>query len=322
MNDDCCFPPQNSQSWIDLQHAKPVDILNLVADAYIGSTAGAFANSSNYGTPGSWATNSFTITSAPTCTALGTDDLALVADAAQWNFQHQTANVASTNAIPLRKVIFLRAGTQWQMTIPVSLGGSTYSDIQLSFLANAATRGDAQGTVPVIQWTGSFTGDVSLKVTLKMPGNYQIGLRAVTGGNTSMFEMEWIVVSVPLRKISLGDLQLSSFPTSPEPAIDPRLKTDRNVGYQTCVAKQRSCWNNICNGGGNPWRTLINCPSWGGPECYSIAVANCGGNHTGADDPQCNIDKSTDLCPSVTMCFSGLEPTRCDAKVSNIVRCP
>ena len=194
MNDDCCFPPRNSQSWIDLQHAKPVDVLNLIADAYIGSTAGAFANSSNYGTPGSWATNSFTITSAPTCAALGTDNLAKVADAAQWNFSHSTANVASTNAIPLRKVIFLRAGEQWQMTVPVSLGGSTYTDIQLSFLDNAATRGDAQGTVPVIQWTGSFTGDVSLKVTLKTPGKYTMGLRAVTGGNTSMFEMEWIIV--------------------------------------------------------------------------------------------------------------------------------
>jgi hypothetical protein len=220
MNDDCCLPPQNSQSWIDLQHAKPVDILNLVADAYIGSTAGAFANSSNYGTPGSWATNSFTITSAPTCAALGTDDLAIVANAAQWNFSHSTANVASTNAIPLRKVIFLRAGRQWQMTIPVSLGGSTYTDIQLSFLDNAATRGDAQGTVPVIQWTGSFTGDVSLKVTLKEPGKYTMGLRAVTGGNTSMFEMEWIVVADKPKPVALGDLEVQSFLTSGGTPID------------------------------------------------------------------------------------------------------
>jgi hypothetical protein len=198
---NCCFPPGSANSWIEWQHSNPVEILDLVANASIASTVGTFANSSNYGSPASWASNSFTITTAPTCAALGFDSGDKVANAAQWNFQHQTANLLTTNAIPLRKILYLRAGTQWEMSIPISLGGSTYTDIQLSFLNNAGTRGDAQGTVPVIQWTGSFTGDVVLKVVLKVPGRFTIGLRAATGGgSTSMFDMGWVVISDPTRR--------------------------------------------------------------------------------------------------------------------------
>lgn len=116
-----------------------------------------------------------------------------VADADQWN-NRLTAKIDSTVAIPLRKVIFLRGGTSWKMRIPIDFGGSTYTDIQLSFRDNAATRGDAQGTWPVIQFGGSFTGVCTLEVVIKTMGRVSIGLRAVTGGTTSMFEMEWMIV--------------------------------------------------------------------------------------------------------------------------------
>lgn len=191
---DCCITPGQSQSWIDLQHAKPIDVLALIANAYIGSTQGSFANSSNFGTSATWATNPFTIASNPTCTALGTDNVQKAADALQWTFQHQTGNVGATVPPPMRKVIFLRGGTDWQMEIPLDLGGSSYTDLQLSFRDNSGTRGDAQGTIPVVQWTGSFTGSVTMKVTLKEEGRFVMGLRGLTGSTVNMMEMEWIVV--------------------------------------------------------------------------------------------------------------------------------
>ncbi len=100
-----------------------------------------------------------------------------------------------TLAPPPAKVIFLRGGPAWEMSIPINFGGATYNDLQLSFRDNAGTRGDYAGTVPVIAFQGLFTGAQTLSVTLKSPGRISMGLRSIDlSGNWSMFEMEWIIV--------------------------------------------------------------------------------------------------------------------------------
>jgi hypothetical protein len=108
--------------------------------------------------------------------------------------QHLTRNVASTLPIPLQKVIFLRGGTEWAMTIPLTITG-TLTKIELGFRDNAGTRGDSQGSYPVVSWTGSFTGNVDLVVTLKQMGNFPMILWGKTGAPVySTTEQEWIVV--------------------------------------------------------------------------------------------------------------------------------
>jgi hypothetical protein len=89
-------------SWIDWQNAEPKDPMDPVANTW-----------SYPGTP------------APSVTALETDNLQMVADAAQWNFQHLMLNAATNPALSLAKVIFLRGGMQWQNSIQITMGGAT-----------------------------------------------------------------------------------------------------------------------------------------------------------------------------------------------------
>lgn len=187
-----CRKSEILHSWIDLQRMMPKNILELIANAKLNTTSGVFSSSTNFGNA-TWSANPFTIGGVPMCIALGSDNQQLVADADQWNFQHLTAKTDSSIAIPLRKLIFLRGGIEWSNRIPIDFGGSSYTDLQLSFRDNAATRGDAQGTWPVIQFTGSFTGLCTLEVVLRKIARVSIGLRAVTGSTTSMFEMEWAI---------------------------------------------------------------------------------------------------------------------------------
>lgn len=78
--------------------------------------------------------------------------------------------------------------------ISLAFGGVTYNDLQLSFRDNAGTRGDAQGTIPVISWTGSFTGNQTLGLVFKQPGKVVLMLRAINAaGDWSAFEMEIII---------------------------------------------------------------------------------------------------------------------------------
>jgi hypothetical protein len=194
--DNCCAATSSAQSWIDWIHASPATPLSLIVNAQLGATVGAFVNSTNYNT-GTLATNAVVIQSGqtPQVTALQSDNLGMVADAAQWNFQHLTANTAATLPAPLLKVLFMRAGSQWANTIPFNLGGSTFTNVQLGFRDNAATRGDAQATYPVIQWTGSFTGNTPMLITFTTGGRYSLMLRCDTG--SAVQYSEWEVVLVP-----------------------------------------------------------------------------------------------------------------------------
>jgi hypothetical protein len=142
-----------------------------------------------------WKPSLVTVTGNPTCAALESDNFLKIAEASQWNFLHMTANVNANIAQPLQKAIFLRAGEEWQMNIPLQLGYLSYSEIEIGFLSNAGTRGDCQGTIPTIKFGGPFSGAALLQVSVKQPGSYVVGIRAIdSNGYYSMYDSQWIVV--------------------------------------------------------------------------------------------------------------------------------
>jgi len=183
-----------------LQNYPPRNPFELITNAYIVSGAntdqGIYLNSSTFANPALWVTSPFAISAPPVVAALGTDSIQNIADANQWNFDHLTWNSSTQLAPPLRNMIFLRVGAQWQNNIAINLGGLNYSDLQLGFLDNAGTRGDYAGTYPVISWTArAYTGAVTLELTASQAGQVRLGLRGIDGaGNYSMFEIVAIFV--------------------------------------------------------------------------------------------------------------------------------
>ncbi len=184
-------------SWYDLQNTAPKSPFDLIANAYIGGNQGEFAYSTTFVDPpgGVWTPSPITYLQEATCIALESDNQLMVADANQWNFRHQTVNLASDLAPPLQKVIYLRGGRQWQMDIFLDLG-TTATDLQLSFLDNAGTRGDYAGTIPVINFAGPIASPAKLSITLKDFGKVSMGLRMIDSvtGDWSMYEMDWVIV--------------------------------------------------------------------------------------------------------------------------------
>lgn len=180
----------------------PVDPRILIANAIMGGVQGAFYRSTNFNVAATWVASPFALTGSVTCVALHSDDQLAVADAAQWTFAHQSDNTLASTPPPVRKLMFLRGGSEWEMDIPINLGGATYSDLQISFRNNATSAGDflsvvgGAGTIPVVIFSGALTGTVTLKVTLSQVGRYIMVISARDGaGNSSMFEMEWLVVA-------------------------------------------------------------------------------------------------------------------------------
>lgn len=187
--------PESINSWYDLQKLCPTDPLELLANAEISGTAGSHYFSGNYiEGAGSWADCTATISAKPVVSALETNNEQMVADADQWNFSHQTWLDSASLAIPLRKKIFLRGGIQWVNLVEFSSGGDPITEIQLSFLDNAATRGDKQASVPVIRWTGLNLTDIPLSLTFKMYGEVVLGLWLYNGTNYQMFEIDITII--------------------------------------------------------------------------------------------------------------------------------
>jgi len=173
----------------------PADILNLVAMARLGGITGTYQNSTSFNTPPvAWAASGIAYSGEPLVAALATDSGLAINFANQYNFSHEQRNQSTLLAPPLQKVIFARAGTEWENLITLAFGGVTYNDLQLSFRDNAGTRGDAQGTIPVLSWSGSFTGNQQLGLVLKQQGKVSLMLRAINAsGDWSAFEMEIII---------------------------------------------------------------------------------------------------------------------------------
>lgn len=186
-------------SWYDLQNASPKNPFELIAYAALDGTIGVFEYSSDFLNPGGiWTDTPITFDTTPAiCGAWETDNQQMVADALMWTQQHLIINPAPDIALPLRKIAYLRGGTAWLIKIPLSIGVDLDS-LQLSFLENAGTRGDSQGTIPVIRFTGPIPAGVHiLFLTLKSFGQASMGLKsdATTSGDQSMMEMDWIIVS-------------------------------------------------------------------------------------------------------------------------------
>jgi hypothetical protein len=191
-------------SYYDLWSSPPRSPLDLIASAALISggpaVTGVFLNSTTYQTPPvAWTPALFPVSGVPVCSALGSDNFQEVAAANNWNFSHLTWDSNPLLAPPLQSMFFLRAGRRWRMTIPLNLGTNIYPDLQIGFLENAATRGDCQGTIPVISFTpGPYTGTSALILTLNnIRGSFRIGIRAIGGPGSSptnwyMWETVWI----------------------------------------------------------------------------------------------------------------------------------
>lgn len=188
----CSCSNEPITSWISWENTPPTNPLNLLANAMIGS-AGTFDRIALPTVPVT--PSPIVITANPKCSALGSDNLQRVADADQWNFSHQTASVVPTTPLPLQKVIFLRGGTDWQMAIDLDFGVAPMNDVHLTYRDNYGTRGDAQGTIPVIFWSGPISGAQILKVTLNpRAGRVNMAIGGKLGSTPTFFEMEWIIV--------------------------------------------------------------------------------------------------------------------------------
>src|SRR6266540_1462304 len=140
----------NPQSWNDLLIMPPVDPRILIANASMGSVQGAFYRSLNFIGGATWVTSPFALTGSVTCVALHSDDQLAVADSAQWTFAHQSDNTLASTPPPLRKLMFMRGdpmSQQWEMDVPINLGGGTYSDLQMSFRNNASSAGNFSSIV-------------------------------------------------------------------------------------------------------------------------------------------------------------------------------
>lgn len=110
-----------------------------------------------------------------------------------------SVNTLPATAPPLMKAIFVKGGVQWSNAIPLNLGSSpTFTQLQLSIMENAATRGDAQGTIPVFVWaSGPYSGAQSLSLVFHRPGRYTLGFMGINNNSTpdySMFEMDVVAV--------------------------------------------------------------------------------------------------------------------------------
>ncbi|HET6511791.1 MAG TPA: hypothetical protein VFH43_06335 [Candidatus Kapabacteria bacterium] len=195
----CCQSIDTANSWIQWIKASPINILDLIAKAELNGIVGTYENATDFASQ-TWSATSaiaFDGSLLPDCQTVHTDDMQMVADAEQWNMQHVTRNVAATLPIPLRKVIFLRSGLQWEMRIPLSITG-TLTKVELSLRDNAGTRGDGQASYPVITFENGgtgFTGSMYLTITLKQLGNFPMIMWGKTSAPVySTFEMEWIAV--------------------------------------------------------------------------------------------------------------------------------
>jgi hypothetical protein len=182
------------QSWFDLPHMMPKNVLDFIAYAELNSVAGTYSDSSTF-VNSTWVDTPLVISSDPTVAANRTDNLQDVAEAEQWTMQHGTWNSSSALAPPLTNKTFMRAGIRWTNSIVIELGAEGVTDCQIGFLINAATRGDSQGTYPVIAWSSiNLTDDQTFKFTFKRPGHACLGIRTIAGGSYSMYALDIIAV--------------------------------------------------------------------------------------------------------------------------------
>jgi hypothetical protein len=206
--------PSAPQSWFDLVVMPTMDPRSIIQTAsFQDSTdtmrAANFQRSGNWLMPGPWSVSPLNVTMpggsvTPNVSVPNVYDYASIEAAATWNTLHQMVapNPASL-PIAVQQIMFLKAGTAFDNNLFLDWkAGVTASIVQLSLRENSVTSGDFQnsgtGTVPVFAFplTATFgnTGR-NLQVTLLRPGRFNVGIVVFDSAlNTSMFEMEWIVL--------------------------------------------------------------------------------------------------------------------------------
>ncbi|NQW29739.1 MAG: hypothetical protein HQ472_04425 [Ignavibacteria bacterium] len=199
-----CKSGQSVQSWNDFQNMAPLDPRDQIVYAGLGvsTVAADWYLSSDYIQPAlgsGWISSPIAVSGEATIITNSSDQQQMVFDAESWNMLNKTSNVASTVAPPLRKTVFVRAGVQWYNSIPIGLGSSpAFTELQLSFLENAATRGDMQGTVPVYRWaSGPYSGPSQLNLVFRNTGRFTLGLLGINNNSTpdwTMYELDIIAV--------------------------------------------------------------------------------------------------------------------------------
>ncbi|MBR9977952.1 MAG: hypothetical protein KFH87_07680 [Bacteroidetes bacterium] len=187
--------PDHIESWYDIARLCPEDPRELIGNAAINSEVGVFELSDDYLTE-SWHESPISIVSAPIINALETTNMQKVANAEQWNFSHETWVSDPSLAPPLRKIVFMRGGVDWNNSIVLNFGSIPIETVQLSFLNNAATRGDSHGSIPVIGWRGkSLTENIELDLVIKKYGQYTLGVWTSRDQEYALFEL--VIISIP-----------------------------------------------------------------------------------------------------------------------------
>ena len=182
-------------SWYDLENHVPKNPFDIIDYLDFGGQEGVFERSSNYIGSG-FVTTPLSYTGVYAVEAWETDNQQKVGDARMWTQQHKVVNVDPSVPAELQKMAFPRSGREWRTMLEVNVAVDL-DWLEFSFLENAGTRGDAQGTVPVIKIENPIINGIHpLVVTLKHPGTVSIGVRAqATGsGDQSLWDTDWVIV--------------------------------------------------------------------------------------------------------------------------------
>lgn len=183
------------RSWYDLENHVPKNPFDIISSVRLGPTLGIFENSADYLGSGYVATP-LSYTGNYSVQAWESDNQQYVGDAEMWTMQHKMVNVDPSIPAALQKVAFPRGGIRWKNMLELNIGVDL-DWLLISFLENAGTRKDAQGTIPVIRIPGPiFSGASPLLVTLKMSGTVSIGMKtkATGSGDEAMWETDWSIV--------------------------------------------------------------------------------------------------------------------------------
>ena len=193
-----------SGGWQDLQNSDPIDVTDFVSYAQLNANLGTIMQSSAFFTPtgGTWVASPITYNIPPAISAVNGiqfPDQAMLASAA--SMQTQMSNPSAPPS--LNHLLFLYGNDAdsylFQSRVFLNLGALNYDLVQLSILANAATKGNQHGTVQVFDFgTGPYTGIVSL--TLMFCGYYgplNLGIRLESTTNlSSVFDLDTIILPI------------------------------------------------------------------------------------------------------------------------------
>lgn len=160
-----------NQGWLGLKKSMPQDPTDFIAVAQLDTIWAIAINSNSYSIPtsGSWTTPSVLLAdpvSISYTNPVSRADLQYIATSI--GIQSQLSNISGA-PLPIQDIIFCfgnnKGRTDWQMNIPINFGAVNYNKFELSILENLATRGDEQGTIPVLDFgSGPFTGNKTLKL--------------------------------------------------------------------------------------------------------------------------------------------------------------